>query len=136
MGPVRIVVAKPGLDVHDRGVRLVARALRDAGVEVVYIGPRQTPEQIVATALQEDVDAIGLSVFSGAHMTAFARVMDLLREHGAEDVQLFGGGVVPEGDIPLLEQMGVRKVFPAGTPMATVVAWVRENVGAGVTPSG
>lgn len=129
MAPVRIVVAKPGLDGHDRGAKVVARALRDAGMEVVYTGLHQTPEQIVEAAIQEDADAIGLSVLSGAHMTLFARVIDLLRERDADDIPVFGGGIIPEKDIPLLEQLGVRKVFTPGTTMRDIVSWVQDNVG-------
>ena len=129
MAPVRIVVAKPGLDGHDRGAKVVARALRDAGMEVVYTGLHQTPEQIVEAALQEDADAIGLSVLSGAHMTLFARVVELLRAKDAEDVVVFGGGIIPEADIAELERLGVRKVFTPGASMAEIVAWVRANVG-------
>ncbi|NLT54024.1 MAG: cobalamin B12-binding domain-containing protein [Actinomycetales bacterium] len=129
MAPVRIVVAKPGLDGHDRGAKVVARALRDAGMEVVYTGLHQTPEQIVEAAIQEDADAIGLSVLSGAHMTLFARVIDLLRERDADDIPVFGGGIIPEKDIPLLEQFGVRKVFTPGTTMRDIVSWVQDNVG-------
>jgi len=127
--PLRIVVAKPGLDGHDRGAKVVARALRDAGMEVVYTGLHQTPEQIVEAALQEDADAIGLSVLSGAHMTLFARVVELLRERGAEDVVVFGGGIVPESDIAELERLGVRKIFTPGASMQSIVEWVRANVG-------
>src|SRR4051794_10842585 len=126
---LRVVVAKPGLDGHDRGAKIIARALRDAGMEVVYTGLHQTPEQIVATAVQEDADAIGLSVLSGAHMTLFARVVDLLRERGAEDVVVFGGGIIPEADIGELERLGVRKIFTPGASMQTIVDWVRANVG-------
>jgi methylmalonyl-CoA mutase C-terminal domain/subunit len=108
---------------------VVARALRDAGMEVIYTGLHQTPEQIVAAALQEDADAVGLSVLSGAHMTLFARVVDLLRERGADDVVVFGGGIIPEADIPELERLGVRKVFTPGASMQTIVEWVRANVG-------
>ena len=129
MAPVRIVVAKPGLDGHDRGAKVVARALRDAGMEVVYTGLHQTPEQIVEAALQEDADAVGLSVLSGAHMTLFARVVELLREKDAEDVVVFGGGIIPEADIAELERLGVRKVFTPGASMHEIVAWVRANVG-------
>jgi methylmalonyl-CoA mutase C-terminal domain/subunit len=129
MAPLRIVVAKPGLDGHDRGAKVVARAMRDAGMEVVYTGLHQTPEQIVAAALQEDADAVGLSVLSGAHMTLFARVLELLREKDAEDVVVFGGGIIPEADIPELERMGVRKVFTPGASMHDIVDWVRVNVG-------
>jgi methylmalonyl-CoA mutase, C-terminal domain len=127
--PLRIVVAKPGLDGHDRGAKVVARALRDAGMEVVYTGLHQTPEQIVEAALQEDADAVGLSVLSGAHMTLFARVVELLRERGADDVVVFGGGIIPEADIPELERLGVQKIFTPGTSMRTIVEWVRANVG-------
>jgi len=129
MAPVRIVVAKPGLDGHDRGAKVVARALRDAGMEVVYTGLHQTPEQIVEAALQEDADAVGLSVLSGAHMTLFARVVELLKEKDAEDVVVFGGGIIPEADIGELERLGVRKVFTPGASMAEIVEWVRANVG-------
>jgi methylmalonyl-CoA mutase, C-terminal domain len=127
--PLRIVVAKPGLDGHDRGAKVVARALRDAGMEVVYTGLHQTPEQIVEAALQEDADAIGLSVLSGAHMTLFARVVELLRDRGAEDVVVFGGGIIPESDIAELEHVGVRKIFTPGASMQSIVEWVRANVG-------
>jgi methylmalonyl-CoA mutase, C-terminal domain len=127
--PLRIVVAKPGLDGHDRGAKVVARALRDAGMEVVYTGLHQTPEQIVEAALQEDADAIGLSVLSGAHMTLFARVVQLLRERGADDIVVFGGGIIPESDIADLESLGVRKIFTPGASMQTIVEWVRANVG-------
>jgi methylmalonyl-CoA mutase C-terminal domain/subunit len=129
MAPVRIVVAKPGLDGHDRGAKVVARALRDAGMEVVYTGLHQTPEQIVEAALQEDADAVGLSVLSGAHMTSFARVVELLRAKDADDVVVFGGGIIPEGDIAELERLGVRKVFTPGASMREIVEWVRANVG-------
>ncbi len=129
-GRLRIVVAKPGLDGHDRGAKVVARALRDAGMEVIYTGLHQTPEQIVETTIQEDADCVGLSVLSGAHMTLFATVMSLLRERGAQDVVVFGGGIIPQDDIPLLSQLGVAKVFTPGATMQSIVAWVRENVGA------
>lgn len=127
-GAARVVVAKPGLDGHDRGVKIVARVLRDAGVEVIYTGLRQTPEMIVAAALQEDADAIGLSVLSGAHMTMFSRVLELLRENGAEDVRVFGGGIIPEADIAELERMGVARIFTPGAPTSEIADWVRENV--------
>jgi methylmalonyl-CoA mutase C-terminal domain/subunit len=126
--PPRVVVAKPGLDGHDRGAKVVARALRDAGVEVVYTGLHQTPEQIVETAIQEDADAIGLSVLSGAHLTLFRRVAELLRERDADDIVLFGGGIIPRDDVAELEAMGVAKVFGPGAPMADIVGWVREHV--------
>ena len=130
---IRVVVAKPGLDGHDRGAKVVARALRDAGVEVVYTGLHQTPEQIVATAIQEDADAIGLSVLSGAHMTLFARVIDLLRERDASDIVVFGGGIVPEADMPELTEMGVAKVFTPGATTGEIITWVRENLGTPAT---
>ena len=130
-GPTRVVVAKPGLDGHDRGAKVVARALRDAGFEVIYTGLHQTPEQIVETAIQEDADAIGLSVLSGAHLTLFARVVDLLRERSAEDIVLFGGGIIPADDITALERLGVAMVFTPGTKMADIVEWVRGHVPAG-----
>jgi methylmalonyl-CoA mutase C-terminal domain/subunit len=126
---IRVVVAKPGLDGHDRGVKVVARALRDAGIEVVYTGLHQTPEQVVETALQEDADAIGLSVLSGAHMTLFTRVVELLNERGAEDVVVFGGGIIPDEDIPKLAEAGVAKVFTPGAPTQDIVDWVRQHVG-------
>ncbi|MBA2560211.1 MAG: cobalamin B12-binding domain-containing protein [Propionibacteriales bacterium] len=124
MAPVRIVIAKPGLDGHDRGAKVIARALRDAGMEVVYTGLHQTPEQIVETAIQEDADIIGLSVLSGAHMTLFAKVMHLLEERNANDILVFGGGIIPEGDIPLLEEAGVARIFTPGTKTRDVVDWV------------
>jgi methylmalonyl-CoA mutase C-terminal domain/subunit len=127
--PVRVVVAKPGLDGHDRGAKVVARALRDAGFEVIYTGLHQTPEQIVQTAIQEDAGAVGLSVLSGAHMTLFARVIELLRERGAADIVVFGGGIIPADDIGQLEALGVAMVFTPGTTMAQIVEWVRANVG-------
>jgi methylmalonyl-CoA mutase, C-terminal domain len=127
-GKIRIVVAKPGLDGHDRGAKIVARALRDAGMEVIYTGLHQTPEQIVQTALQEDADGIGLSVLSGAHMTLFRRVVELLRERDAGDVVVFGGGIIPDDDIPQLEQIGVAKVFTPGASTQSIVDWVRANV--------
>jgi methylmalonyl-CoA mutase, C-terminal domain len=129
-GRIRVVVAKPGLDGHDRGAKVVARALRDAGMEVVYTGLHQTPEQIVETALQEDADAVGLSVLSGAHMTLFAKVVDLLRAKGAEDIVVFGGGIIPDEDIPKLTEIGVAKVFTPGSPTQGIVEWIRANVGA------
>ncbi len=129
MGRIRVVVAKPGLDGHDRGAKVVARALRDAGVEVIYTGLHQTPEQIVATAVQEDADAIGLSILSGAHMTLFPRVLDLLRDRGAEDIVVFGGGIVPEDDITALRELGVAAIFTPGAPTSTIVEWVNTNLG-------
>jgi methylmalonyl-CoA mutase, C-terminal domain len=126
--PRRILIAKPGLDGHDRGAKVIARALRDAGMEVVYSGLHQTPEQIVETAIQEDVDGVGLSVLSGAHMTLFPKVVQLLREQGADDIQVFGGGIIPEEDIPELERAGLVGIFTPGTPLAEIVEWVREHV--------
>ena len=126
--PLRIVVAKPGLDGHDRGVKIVARALRDAGMEVIYTGLHQTPEQIVQTALAEDADAIGLSVLSGAHLTLFRRVVELLAENDAGDIVVFGGGIIPEADREPLARLGVAQVFTPGATMADIVSWVRENV--------
>ena len=126
---IRVVVAKPGLDGHDRGAKVVARALRDAGMEVIYTGLHQTPEQIVETAIQEDADVVGLSVLSGAHMTLFRRVVELLRERGAEDIVVFGGGIIPDADIPELARLGVPKVFTPGASTQSIVEWVRANVG-------
>jgi methylmalonyl-CoA mutase, C-terminal domain len=126
--PIRVVVAKPGLDGHDRGAKVVARALRDAGMEVIYTGLHQTPEQIVATALQEDAHAIGLSVLSGAHMTLFGRVLELLAENDSRDVVVFGGGIIPDADIAPLKELGVAEVFTPGTPTSTIVEWVNANV--------
>jgi methylmalonyl-CoA mutase C-terminal domain/subunit len=128
-GPIRVVVAKPGLDGHDRGAKVIARALRDAGMEVIYTGLHQTPEQVVDTAIQEDADAIGLSILSGAHMTLFAKVVDLLRERDAEDIKVFGGGIIPEADIAPLKELGVSAIFTPGTPTGDVVNWVNANVG-------
>ncbi len=127
-GPIRVVVAKPGLDGHDRGAKVIARALRDAGMEVIYTGLHQTPEQIVDTAIQEDADVIGLSILSGAHMTLFAKVLELLRERDASDIKVFGGGIIPEADIAPLKELGVAAIFTPGTPTGDAVAWVRENV--------
>ena len=126
--PVRVLVAKPGLDGHDRGAKVVARALRDAGMEVVYTGLHQSPEQIVEAAIQEDADVVGLSVLSGAHLTLFAKVIGLLRERDAGDIVVFGGGIIPEADIPELEALGVAKVFTPGATTASIVDWVRANV--------
>jgi methylmalonyl-CoA mutase C-terminal domain/subunit len=125
---IRIVIAKPGLDGHDRGAKVIARALRDAGMEVVYTGLHQTPEQIVQTVVQEDADAVGLSVLSGAHMTLFKRTVELLNEQGVNDVVLFGGGIIPEADLPELESVGVAKIFTPGATMDEIVAWVQANV--------
>lgn len=125
---IRVVVAKPGLDGHDRGAKVVARALRDAGMEVIYTGLHQTPEQIVETAIQEDADVVGLSVLSGAHMTLFRRVLELLAERGAQDIVVFGGGIIPDADIPELSRLGVSKIFTPGATTQSIVNWVRDNV--------
>ena len=125
---VRVIVAKPGLDGHDRGAKVVARALRDAGMEVIYTGLHQTPEQIVEAAIQEDADAIGLSVLSGAHLTLFARVVELLTQRDASDILVFGGGIIPDDDIPQLEGIGVAKIFTPGATTHEIVDWVRQHV--------
>ncbi len=124
MSPARVVIAKPGLDGHDRGAKIIARVLRDAGYEVIYTGLHQTPEQIVATAIQEDVQAIGLSILSGAHMTLFVRVLDLLKEQGASNVLVFGGGIIPEEDRKKLLALGVGEVFTPGAPTQEIVDWL------------
>jgi methylmalonyl-CoA mutase C-terminal domain/subunit len=128
-GKIRVVVAKPGLDGHDRGAKVVARALRDAGMEVIYTGLHQTPEQIVETVLQEDADAVGLSIHSGAHMTLFPKVMALLKEKGAADVVVFGGGIIPKEDIAELKKMGIAEVFTPGAPTTDIVDWLRKTLG-------
>lgn len=125
-GKIRVIVAKAGLDGHDRGAKVVARALRDAGVEVIYTGLHQTPEQIVAAAIQEDVDAVGLSVLSGAHMTLFPRVIELLKEQHADDIVVFGGGIIPDADIAELTSQGVAKIFTPGASTTDIVTWVNE----------
>jgi methylmalonyl-CoA mutase C-terminal domain/subunit len=127
--PLRIVVAKPGLDGHDRGAKVIARALRDAGMEVIYTGLHQTPEQIVRTAIAEDADGIGLSILSGAHMTLFGRVMELLGQNDATDIVVFGGGIIPAEDRAALADLGVAGIFTPGATMAEIVDWVRTNVG-------
>lgn len=124
----RILLAKPGLDGHDRGVKVVARALRDAGYEVIYTGLHQTPEMVVAAAIQEDVDAVGLSILSGAHNVLFPRIMALLRERGIEDVVVFGGGIIPEDDLPGLAAAGIGRIFNPGASLEEIVRWVREHV--------
>ena len=126
---LRVVVAKAGLDGHDRGAKVVARALRDAGVEVIYTGLHQTPEQIVAAAIQEDADAIGLSILSGAHMTQFSKVLELLRERDAADIVVFGGGIIPDDDIARLTALGVAKIFTPGASTTEIVDWVKTNLG-------
>ena len=128
MNKIRVVIAKPGLDGHDRGAKVIARALRDAGMEVIYMGLRQTPEQIVAAALQEDADAIGLSILSGAHMHICPRVLDLLKARGLDDVLLVVGGIIPDVDIPKLRDMGVNGIFLPGTPMQEIVTFIQTNV--------
>ena len=128
MGSIRVIVAKPGLDGHDRGAKVVARALRDAGVEVIYTGLHQTAEQIVSAAIQEDADAIGLSILSGAHMTQFKRVLELLKERDATDIVVFGGGIIPGADIDELAAMGVAKIFTPGAATQEIVDWVRANL--------
>ena len=126
--PLKVLIAKPGLDGHDRGVKVIARALRDAGMEVIYTGLRQTPEQIANAALQEDVQIVGLSILSGAHMTIFPRVLELMREKGMNDVILFGGGIIPEDDIPRLKEHGVGEIFLPGTSTEEIIKYIRGNV--------
>jgi methylmalonyl-CoA mutase C-terminal domain/subunit len=126
--PIRVVVAKPGLDGHDRGAKVVARALRDAGFEVIYTGLHQSPEQIIATAIQEDVQAIGLSILSGAHMTIFERIMKLLKDNKAENIVVFGGGIIPEADKIALKELGVGEIFTPGTPTAEIISWLENAV--------
>lgn len=125
---LRILIAKPGLDGHDRGARVIARAFRDAGFEVVYTGCHQTPEQIVSTAIQEDVDLIGLSILSGAHRYSFPRIMELLKENNAEDITVIGGGIFPLEDIPKLKAIGIKEIFEPGAKLDDIVLWVRTNV--------
>lgn len=125
---IRVLVAKPGLDGHDRGAKVVARALRDAGFEVIYTGLRQTPEQIAEAALQEDVDVVAMSILSGAHPHLFPKVVNLVREKGMKDVLIIGGGVIPEGDIPALKEAGIAEVFTPGTPTTDVIDFIKSNV--------
>ncbi|MCK4439341.1 cobalamin B12-binding domain-containing protein [Candidatus Bathyarchaeota archaeon] len=125
---IRILIAKPGLDSHDRGAKIVARALRDAGMEVIYTGLRQTPEQIVETALQEDVDIIGLSILSGAHKVLFPRIMELVEQKGLTDVMVFAGGIIPEEDVPEMKKLGIKEIFGPGTPTEKIVQFVFENI--------
>lgn len=127
MAPIRILIAKPGLDGHDRGAKVVARALRDAGMEVIYTGLRQSPEQIALAAIQEDVDFVGLSCLSGAHNSLFPKVVNILAERGAEDIQVFGGGVIPEADIPGLLAVGIKAIFTPGTSLEEIVAFIKER---------
>ncbi len=126
--PLRIIVAKPGLDGHDRGAKIIARALRDAGFEVIYTGLHQTPEMIAAAAIQEDVDAVGLSIMSGAHMTLFPAVVELLRAKDASDIAVFGGGIIPQDDVPKLQEKGVAAVFLPGSTTQTIIDWIRANI--------
>jgi methylmalonyl-CoA mutase C-terminal domain/subunit len=126
--PLRIIVAKPGLDGHDRGAKVIARALRDAGFEVIYTGLHQTPEMIAAAAIQEDVDAVGLSIMSGAHMTLFPAVIDALKQRGASDVQVFGGGIIPQDDVPKLKALGVAEVFLPGSTTQAIIDWIRAHI--------
>jgi len=126
--PLRILVAKPGLDGHDRGAKIIARALRDAGFEVIYTGLHQTPEMIAEAAVQEDVDAVGLSILSGAHMTLFPRVLELLAQRGGEDIAVFGGGILPQEDIEALKKAGVREIFTPGASTEDIVSWVRQSI--------
>ena len=127
---LRILVAKPGLDGHDRGAKIIARALRDAGFEVIYTGLHQTPEMIAEAAVQEDVDAIGLSILSGAHMTLFPKIIELLNSNGVGDVPVFGGGIIPDEDVSQLKDIGIKEIFTPGTSTQDIVAWIRENVAA------
>ncbi|SDY58021.1 methylmalonyl-CoA mutase, C-terminal domain [Proteiniborus ethanoligenes] len=127
--PIRVLVAKPGLDGHDRGAKVIARALRDAGMEVIYTGLRQTPEQIVAAAIQEDVDVVAMSILSGAHNHLFPRVVELLKQENAEDILVIGGGVIPDDDITGLKEAGIKEIFTPGTPTTQVVDYINENVG-------
>ena len=128
MRPIRVLVAKPGLDGHDRGAKVIARALRDAGMEVIYTGLRQTPEQIVAAAVQEDVDVVGMSILSGAHNYLFPRVVELLKEHGADDVLVVGGGVIPDEDIPSLKEAGIAEIFTPGTTTTEMIDFIKNNL--------
>jgi methylmalonyl-CoA mutase, C-terminal domain len=127
---LRILVAKPGLDGHDRGAKIIARALRDAGMEVIYTGLHQTPEMIVNAAVQEDVDAIGMSIMSGAHMTLFPAVIDLLKQSSANDIAVFGGGIIPDDDIPKLKNLGVTEIFTPGSSTQDIVQWIRTHIAA------
>lgn len=127
-GKIRILIAKPGLDGHDRGAKVIARAFRDAGMEVIYTGLRQTPEQIVTAAIQEDVDVIGVSILSGAHLYIFTRIMELLKEKGASDILVVGGGIIPEIDMPKLKRIGVAEIFTPGTPTSKAIEFVKERL--------
>jgi methylmalonyl-CoA mutase C-terminal domain/subunit len=125
---IKVLIAKPGLDGHDRGAKIIARGLRDAGFEVVYTGLHQTPEEIVATAIQEDVNVVGISSLAGAHMYLFPRIIELLAEKGAEDIPVFGGGIIPEDDIPVLKKAGIKAIFTPGSPVSETVDWITNNV--------
>lgn len=125
---IRVLIAKPGLDGHDRGAKVIARALRDSGMEVIYTGLHQTPEMIVRSAIQEDVDCIGMSILSGAHMTLFPAVMDLLKQQQADDITVFGGGIVPKGDVVKLKELGVKEIFTPGAKTQEIVDWIRANI--------
>jgi len=127
---IRVLIAKPGLDGHDRGAKVIARALRDAGMEVIYTGIRQTPEQIASAAIQEGVDIVGLSSLSGAHITLFPRVVEVLKQKGAGDIHVFGGGIIPVDDIPVLKKAGIREIFQPGTSTEDIVKYIRENINA------
>jgi len=129
-GKIRVLVAKPGLDGHDRGAKVIARALRDAGMEVIYTGIRQTPEMIVETAIQEDVDVVGMSILSGAHLELFPIVTEGLKNKGKEDTLVLAGGIIPEDDIPAIKQMGVREVFGPGTPTGDIISYIRQELAA------
>ncbi|MBN2809262.1 MAG: cobalamin B12-binding domain-containing protein [Deltaproteobacteria bacterium] len=126
---IKVLIAKPGLDGHDRGAKIIARGLRDAGFEVVYTGLHQTPEEIVATAIQEDVDVIGVSSLAGAHMYLFPRIIEILKEKGADDIPVFGGGIIPEDDIPVLLKAGIKAIFTPGSPVDETISWIRNHVG-------
>ncbi len=128
MPPIRVLIAKPGLDGHDRGAKIIARALRDAGMEVIYSGLHQTPEMIVRSAIQEDVQCVGLSILSGAHMTLFPEVMKLLKKEKATDIILFGGGIIPKNDITKLKKIGVKEIFPPGSKTSDIVQWIKDNI--------
>ncbi len=130
--PIRVLIAKPGLDGHDRGAKVIARALRDAGMEVIYSGLRQTPEQVATAAIQEDVDVIGLSILSGAHNVLFPEILNLLKEKGGEDILVLAGGIIPEKDIAPLKAIGIREIFLPGTPTQTLVEFIRREAGAKV----
>jgi methylmalonyl-CoA mutase, C-terminal domain len=129
-GRPRILVAKPGLDGHDRGIKVVARALRDAGMEVIYTGLHQTPEQIASAAIQEDVDAVGLSCLSGAHMTLFPKVVELIKDQGGDDILVFGGGIIPDADVPKLKEAGISEIFTPGAPTTSIIEWINSRIGA------